>query len=449
MGKEKIKKVFLYTHTPRFFRTTFIGYLYEISQFYPTILLSEEIDKEINEIIKNKKLFPKLEKIIPVRQFTGKNINLFAKNRYLRNLTKDAIERYKPDIVISASDMHSLLELYLMRFAKRINSLKLTIQASNVVDCDSLEKSIDLVNAHLRFPFFLPLFIRLFLVRLRKYTGHFLYYYFLPVLAGEKPFFGKSSYILRKGNSGMRDADYQIVFSKRDYDIFKKDGVPAEKIYILSHPLKRDAGNFFKKTLLKEETVGAHQNAATLLLPAEEIGFRKKHYYLISKENRLKTRIEIIRLSAELLNGWKIFVKPHPDIKNLYEIKRLFESISDSIEVVNPPEPVEKYVKISKVVIGLPKSMTTVLFSTSLIFPEKIILSLDFDEEFLGDFYKDFEGIEHVDSEEKFMEILKLIRNGTYQKIRKNELKQVKSKEFSNAIEMIKYLFQKKKNEII
>jgi len=79
----KIKKVLFYTSVRRLFRTTLIGYLYEIAQVYPVVLLSEKLDEETEKVIRNKKLFPKLEKIVPVEQYTGRKMNLFARSKYL------------------------------------------------------------------------------------------------------------------------------------------------------------------------------------------------------------------------------------------------------------------------------------------------------------------------------------------------------------------------------
>jgi len=71
-------KILFYTSHSFLFRSTVIGHLYEISQKYPVILLSEKLDEETEKVIRNKKLFPKLEKIVPVEQYTGKKMNFFT-----------------------------------------------------------------------------------------------------------------------------------------------------------------------------------------------------------------------------------------------------------------------------------------------------------------------------------------------------------------------------------
>jgi len=281
---------------------------------------------------------------------------------------------------------------------------------------------IDLLNLYLRTPFFLPYLIRYFIIKFRKYLGHFLYYWILPLTSRQLPFIGKSSYILKKGKCGMRDSDYCIVFTKRDYNIYLKDGTAFEKLYI-------------------------GDKIVTLMLPSEEIGFKRNDYSLISKERKFKITIEIIKLIIEILKGWRIFIKPHPNIKNFKGVRKIFESISDIITVVEPSEPAEKYIEAGDVIIGLPRSASMTLFTASLQCIQKPIISLDFHPELLGDVYKDFEGIEYIDNKRKFIEILKLIRDDVYQKPQKKQLisLELKEKEFSDALEMIEYLFHQKK----
>jgi hypothetical protein len=437
----EIKKVVFYTGLARIFREALICNLYEISQVYPVILLAEELDEKLKNILENKKLFPLLEKIIFVNQHTGPkiNINILEKNRNLRNLAKKIISIYKPDVLITPGYVY-YFEIYLMRFAKKINALSIGIQSSHTVDCAQTRESADLTNAYLRFPNFLPLFVRTFLIKCRKYVGHFLYYWISPLLTGGRPFLGKASYILKTGVSGPREGEFQIVFSGKDYDFHIKNGVSADKLYILDHPLKGGTRNFFMKNVLAMNNYKSRDKTATLLIPAEGIGFRRKDSSLISEEEKLETRIEIIKAVARKLKGWKIFVKPHPNFKNFIKIKNIFESISDSIKVVNPKESSNGYVKISDVVIGLPVAHSNALSQTILLFPEKLIFGLDLDKELLGDFYKDFDGIEYIDDMDKFIETLSLIADNKYQK-KYNPHKDLKKIDFHNTIEMLNYLY--------
>lgn len=445
--KKKIKKIVFYSGIPRSFRTTLIGNLYEIAQEFDVVLLSEELDEDVTELLKNKELFPKLEKVIPVNNHTGPKRNIFQKNRHLHNVAKEAIYSYRPDVVVIPNDIQ-LFEMYLARFAKKIGATVFSIQESNVADMDKRRMYIDLYNAYVRFPRFLPLFIRSFLVQCRKYAGHLLYYWILPILVGQKPFFGKSSYILRKGISGMRDTDYRIVFSKRDYDIHIKAGVSPEKLYILNHSLTRDTRFLFEKFLFNKNGYEVAGKTITLLVSAEEIGFREKDYSFISEKEKLEEKKKIIGLVSEILEDWKIYIKPHPLVKNFDEMKEVFESISNFVEVVKPSEPVDKYIKISKAIIELPKSVGIVPFFTSLAFPEKAILSLSFNKELEGDFYKDFKGVEYIDSEDKLIQTLELIKNNKFHKEIKSEKEDSQAKEFPNFINLLNLLYLKRKNNI-
>ncbi len=424
-----MKKILFYTGISRTFRATLIGHLYEIAQVHPVVLLSEELDQETEKVLRNKTLFPKLEKIVPIRQ---------SKNIYSLKLAKNVLEQEKPDIVIVPSDMNSLFELYLMRFAERKNILKIAIQIANLPDSMITAKRIDLVNAYLRFPSLFPLRLRLSLVRCRKYLRHFFCYWILPLTVGEKPFFGKSSHILRKGKSGMRDADYQIVFSKRDYEIFQREGVPAEKLHILSHPKARNKDFFERVYLNKFKKYKENTKIVGLMLPTEvEFGFKRNNYSLIPIEEREKKWMETIKLISQILSGWEIYIKPHPGTKNINRIKGRLETISKDIKVANPQEPVDKCLAIADVIIELPLSASNSLFTASLQYPKTPIISLDFFDELFGDFYKDFEGIKYIDTEEKFINILRLIRDDQYHKKPKTKLE---PEGFPSIIELLKHL---------
>lgn len=440
---ENYPKILVYTHTPRAFRTTLIGYLYEIAQHYPVILLSEELDSKTEAIIKNKKLFPKLQEILPVRQFTGENRNLFSKNNYLCKLAKRVINQYKPDIVISESDNDSLFELYLMRFAKEINAIRITIQCTiSTAPMEQIAKWVDLINLHSRTPNFLPFWLRLLFIKARKYFGHYLYYWILPLLAGQLPFFGKPSFVLYRGQTGMRNSEYNIVFSKQEQDILFHAGVPKKRLFLLAHPLARKTRKIFEIAYFGKGK--KHKKSLLFLLPEEKIGFRKKDYSLISKKERQELRTDIVNLAADTLPDWNIFVKPHPNIKNIGETRNDFESISNNVKVTEPTEPTDEYIENCDAIIELPRSASTAVFTALLQCPEKPIFCLDFDHEFLGDYYKNYPGVKYVDDKEKFVSMLKKIKNGTFS--RKASFVNVSGKKtFCDIIGIINFLQSKQK----
>jgi len=441
LEKKEIKKIVFYASVTRLFRTALIGNLYEIAQIYPVVLLAEEIDDKLKVVLEDDGLFPKLEEIIYVNQFSGPQKSIFERNNYLKKTAKMVINKFKPDVVITPSDNYPF-EMYLLRHAKKIGSLNISLQSFNVMEGDSYRKSVDLTNAHRRFPKFLPFSIRMFLTKCRKYSGHFLYYWIMPLLVGEKPFFGKSSYILRRGYFGLRDSDYHVVFSERDLDVHMKEGIPRKKLKILPHPLTREKViNFIRSYLLPKERWEEGGDTITLLLPPDYMGFRRKDYSLISKEDRMKTRRQIIKLVSEILTDWNIYIKPHPAIKNLESIKKDFESISNQVKLVNPKEPIDKYVEISNVLVGMPKANSTALIFTYFVYPSKAVIALDFDDELLGDFYKRSEGVQYVKNEEELIGLLNSIKNGNF---RKNiESKNIKG-DFSDSVDLINKLFLEK-----
>ena len=438
-------KVLFTTGLPRTFRASNIAHLYEVAQVYPVILLSEKLDAETEKILQNKKLFPKLEKIIPYRQFTGEKVGLFSirNNYYHHKLAKNIIEKYKPDIIV-LGDMY-LFQLYLARFAKNKKSIIHIIIQGGFTMTDREEEKLwgTLVSIYTKTPSFLPFQVRLFITKCKRYLAHFIYYWILPLMVMEPPFIGKSSIFLPKVAPGLRSYDYLLLYSKRDCEL---SGVSAKKLYILKHPLKRKlTRDFFEKVYfqnsIKKRKIDA--KILTLMLSDELVGFRRENFVLISKEKTQKTWLKIVTSINQILEGWKIFIKPHPTTKNFSEIRQLFESISDSIKVVDPLDSADKYIEISDVIVGVPPASTTI-FTSSLQCPEKTILSLDFNKEILGDAYKDFEGVEYIDDNDKFIGILKEIRDNKYHKRKSKEKLNLEPNEFPGFAEALEYFLQKK-----
>lgn len=251
-NKNKNPKVLFYTSIPRAFRTTLIGYLYEIAQAHSLVLLSEEIDSKIKKILADKRLFPNLEKIIAVRQYTGGKKNLLAKNKYLYKLAKDVIRQQKPDVVIAANDIYPF-EMYLLRMAKKRGSITICLLPS-FFGFNKPEDEVrwyNLMTAQSVKPYFLPFPFKKLLLKTRRYFKHLIYYWIFPFLVKEAPFGGKASFI-GVPESGirmrLRDVDYYSVPTEHCYKALLSGGFPAEKLYILEHPLAREKSkNFFKK----------------------------------------------------------------------------------------------------------------------------------------------------------------------------------------------------------
>lgn len=433
-NKKRFKVLFQSTN-PNLFRASSIGYLYEINQKHRVVLLAQEIDAFTKKILADKNLFPGLEKIIFFNSpFYG---NIFYKNYQLCRILKKAVQRFQPDIVIASTDIWPA-EMYLMRFAKKAGAITVAIQDGfRIAEKKKLFLWSCLMNSYMKMPRFLPLSVRLFFVKLKKYLGHALYYWILPITAAELPFRGKTSFVLWDTSPGLRDADYSAVFSKRDYNLCIKDGVPPEKLFILSHPLEnKKVKKFFEKAYFSKNRKMENAKILTIMWPFEKVSFKKKNYSSIPEEKMQENKLRIVKLIIEKLIGWEIFIKPHPAVKSISEIKELLREIPSNVSIVEPSEPADKYIGMSRVIVGIPPVSTT-LFTASLQCPEKIILSLDLNQEFLGDSYKNFNGIEYIDNEKKLINVLNFIQDNKYYK--KNSVSSYS--DFSDTNELLDYIY--------
>lgn len=433
-------KILFYIANPYVFRSGPVGYLYDICQEFPVVFLSEKLDPETEKILTDKKFFPKLEKIIPFRQFTGEKRNLFQKNIYFYKTAKEILEKERPEIIVCSSDTHSLFEMYLMRFAKKKNILRLAVQTANVGDNKVIEQRVNLTNAYLRFPQRLPSGIRRQMVKIRKYFGHILYYWIMPLVVGEMPFFGKSSYILYKGNSGMRDSSFQTVFSRKDYKIFLQDGVPAEKLRILFHPLATKTRKFFQEAFWQNVRKNSGQKAIVVLLPEDKIGFKRQDNSLISEQEVFAARKEIMDFVAKTLEDWIIYFKPHPDIVDVQGFLLPFAYFGDRIKIIDKNEPLDKYIEISDAILELPLAAGTALFTAALQCPEKPVISVDLHQEILGDYYKYAFGIEYVNNLSDLSDLLQQIKYGTFRKKKDMTILEEKNNTFETMAEFLKSL---------
>jgi len=219
-----------------------------------------------------------------------------------------------------------------------------------------------------------------------------------------------------------------------------KDGVAREKLFTIGHPLEhKGARVFFEQTYFSQHKEKEIPNTITIIWPEEKTGFRQQDQSIIPREQMQERRIWITRLLIEKFPGWKIYIKPHPSEKEAPHIKEFLGRISSDISVADPGEPADMYIEKSMVVVGMSLPSTT-LFTALKQHSDKIILSLNLDNEFLGDSYKDFDGIEYIDSEGKLIEILNSIKNNTYKKERSGAVEF----DFSDAEKLIQYLYDKR-----
>lgn len=440
-------RVLLYSPSLRAFHSTLIGNLYEIAKVYPVVLvLPEPLDKETKSLLE-KHNFPKLQEVVILNQYGTSPGNLRDDISCFCRTARHVIDTYKPDIVIASSDLHTMFELFLMRFSRESGALNIALQPNlQAVETKFSALWVDLVHACSLplLPMWLPLSVRLFAVKCRKAAGHILCYWILPLSLRQRPFTGKSSHILRTGNAGMRSADYSIVFSEKERQSFLRDGVPPEKLHILPHPLQRETRKFLKTKFLKDKTSeGQQRRIITLLLPGELLGFKKESYDLIPARQRQINRLEIVKLIADILSDWDIIIKPHPIIKK--EELSIFGNISRRVEIVDPGESAERLIEISDAVIGFPRSASTALYTAAMQCPEKALISLDTDDEYLGDIFKNINGIEYVCGKHQFVRILEDIKNNQY---RKKTIAIQEEGAFSDTAAMIGHLWERKVHEI-
>ena len=436
----------MYSSHKRAFNDGLIGYLYDLSQEWPVYLLAEELDPETYSLLNNKELFPNLKEIIPVRQFS-KNakrtfFSEFRKIKGLSKIAKNAIEQYKPDIIISESDHSPAFEIYFMREAKKRNILKVVINPwLHLCSTKKLSVIVDIENVykHLNIP--LPFSWKLGIVRARKYLGHLLYYWIYPLMLLEPPFIGRSSNLLYKGESAMRDADYSIVVSDQMKRVLTDEGVVAEKLYVFPHPLERSARKVYEAAGWLSGRAQGGKKEALILWPVFEIDTKIGNVELIKKEI-LERRINDLKLIVDAMAGWKILVKPHPILKDMSGLKARLEGLSANVEVLQPNESILRYLDTCDVIMEL-SGGSAAMYLAFLIDRDKPILSLDLHNEYFGDYYKDTRGIEYVDSKVRLLEVLELIKNGSYRKDMPE--KKITNDGFAGTIDLFNYFVSENK----
>ena len=407
------KKIIFYGNTLRAFRTTLIWYLYELCQENECCLVINDIDEQTNLFLDNKAYFPGLIKIIVRNCDLSFEKNIIIHNRELNKFAKELIYNFDANVVICSSDWHSLFEMYLLRFAKRKNLVRITLQDTLGDDVATIKKYYHLLNKNKYNGSNLLLPLSNFLIKSKSIIKHITVYWIFPLLNLELPFYGLSSYILLYGNSGIRDTNLHIIF-KENYINFINSGVPDNKLRINDHPIKRInrniADDYFKKIYPtglfdnKEQTI-------IILLGNIDIGFRMDNFNLIDERRKRDERIRLIETIANILPNYNIIIKAHPNCIHIDDYK--FEN-NDRITFINKNECVESIIFYSRIVIDLPIAYSTATYFASLLYPEKIVLAIDTLNEYCGDYFKHYSGIEYIDTFEKFVDCLTEISNNTY-----------------------------------
>ena len=447
--KKENPKILFYAGSPYAFRSILMWYAFAIAQKYPLIIVSEGFDSETRQALSDKNLFPKLKKIILTSYSTKTSFApMVKKNKVFYQEAKKIIEDCNPDIIISPGKYTYPFELYLRRIAQKKGITSVCLIGFQAAAPEILALYSKIISAYFHKLNFLPFSAKLFLTALKKQIGHFFFYWILPLTAGELPFRKEPGCIVPKRNFG-KSADYYVDFSKKGYKMSLREGVPPEKLLLLAFPYPsgyEKVRDFFKKRIIRKAFVKNKKRALTMLLDCSDVGIEKENLSLIPKQKIAERRKEIVFLFHKILKDWKIFIKFHPLTPKevLADFKEKSKSFSRYFEFVNPSEPVERYFEISDVIVGFPPASSSI-YTVSFYCPEKIILSLDLNKELLGDCYKNFKGIEYIDSKEKLINILKLIKDQKYSKdCQEPEIENLGPKEFPNIVELLDYLIAKK-----
>lgn len=404
----------IYSSAPRLFRTTYVGYVWELSQQFPVILLSEKLDDDSEKALLNKKLFPHLIKIIPIVQYTGKKRTLFEAHKYFSKKAKHIINLFKPSIVI-ADSLINPFEKYFFRYGKRSGAHTIAFQAGAQITTLNQDKlwyqlqKRDEINMK-TIAIYSEQFYQLF-VDLIQHVKEIVDYWVFPVLCGVSPFFNKSLFNFEIGPA-VNDVDAIVVFSRKEAETEIQRGRPMRMIHVLAHPLSRNARKIFDVTYFKGKRNYMRKNAV-IMMEGNTYGHKINDLSLIPEKTYLSTRQKLIHSISTELPDWKIYIKPHPTIDDISRLKDLYESQGRNIQVVDPKSPADMYIQISSVVIGFPPPSTT-LYTSVLQDPKKIVIYFDLHHELLGDAYKDNKSIQYIDTIDKFKRLLHDLKRKNY-----------------------------------
>ncbi len=413
------ERVMLYTAVPRLFRSTYIGYVYEISQKFPFILLAERLDPESEKALQNKKWFPYLEKVVRIDQYTGKKRGKWESHRYFSRLAKKIIEEYKPDIVMGGSIVNAF-EKYLFRYAQLSKATTVAIQAGfQPSSWEQYDFRYYLLYRDTPKNLKRTIFIRevkLLFTKLQIHLNELIDYWIFPLLLGTYPFFNKS--IIKLGaNSWVREFDYSVVFSDKEVSVEKTMGRPNKNIFKLSHPLLRESRKIFENAYGIAPVNAKHKRIKniTIMIDVNTYGHRRDNFRYISENDYLKSRIATINMISSILSDQRIFIKPHPTTKsnNFLFLKEYFEKYARNVSIVDPAEPADKYITLSDIVVGFPTPSTT-LMTTMYQNPNKIIIYIDLHKEFTGDEFRRYPVINTIENMQQLKHLLLDIKNGRY-----------------------------------
>ena len=412
-------RILFYPHSVRALSSSLIGHLAELCQEFHVVLVTERLAAGYARLLEDRTRFPGLEHVEVIAAFGYSPAQLIRGNRRWHQLARDLVRHNRPDVVITENDMSSLFDMYLLRAAKQQGAVCLTIQGMMQQQDRAIQRFIELIHVgsdgtgpglrrQLRLGYFCT----------RKWLGHLLVHYLLPWSIGERALVGRSSYVLRTGASGLRDSDLNLVQSHQAFRSHTASGVSAGRLAILPHPLTRLPHDLFFVPADARPSSGPPSGGKTILvlLTSVQVGFRADDYTLINRDQRRQTRLEILQLLHRVLPEWLIVLKPHPDCGRLETVQEYFSAVRDYVTILPPEIPVEPHLQHSDIILDLPLSVTTTLYTAICAYPDKPVISANVTGEFYGDYYRDFPEIDYVQSMPELETLLQRIKTGAYRK---------------------------------
>ena len=405
-----MRTILLYTSVERNFRSTLLGYLYDLQFLENTklVVLYEKFCDPILDLLEQKKIFPNVIEKIYVGQYDSSSIMNFTSFRKSNLLAKNIINRYKPNLVIVSSDFHSIFELIICKYSKKSKINIISIACSNSTGkMDLMAKWIELYSINTKYKKFNKNIAK-YIFTIRKYISHFIIHYLFPVLTGNLPFIGNSSYLLYKGQSGCRNANFQIVFSEQEKQYFIQSGVQSEKIVIIKHPYS----NIFTRNIISNLVQNKNDIDFIILHSAELIGFTNEKLTLINSNERIQINVRILNIIVDIFPFSNIYIKFHPNITldNLNHLKSRYHSVSNKIVFIEKSIPIEPLLINSKVVIDFPRAVSTSLIMNTIINPNSTSISMNVFNEFQGDYYKNNKSVEYITSLTQFEDVLEKLK---------------------------------------
>lgn len=391
--------ILFYTSNLRTFRTTLVGYLYQLCRHRQVVLLTEDLDDETSRLLADHMLFPGLLARVSVGQFSATRETLRARSRRLFRLARQIVKSWKPGIVFIPGV--NLFERYLRRYAKEscgavcIDEIGLL----TVRELDELKLLLNLHSANVRFPPWIPHPARLFLAQSRRWLAQFVHDIPIPILAGTRPFIGMNG-VFRWDYTRLDGMDFAIVFTRETQILLLRGGADPDKLLVIPHPMKPGAADAIWQAYGIGARIGKTEEIrkyiVTCFLDIEsKWGFKRDDLSLIPDEVLYDSRARVIRALVSALPDWEIRIKPHPmsaDSPIFDIVRKKIEDISHRIVWVSPAESAERHIAASGAVVGFPPA-STVVYSAAMLCPGIPAAVVDVNQELRGDAFRNMHGI--------------------------------------------------------